>query len=117
MRKVITYYVACDGEEFNSIERCREHEQKCLNTLREIKETYTFYDAAGNVIQIADYDAEALIDDLEAACKECEKIAVRHDVSYTAAKLLYNISGIVLPDDAGIYKYDFDHWTWESVSE
>lgn len=117
MREVVTY-VAFDGEEFNSAERCRAYEQKYRNVLMEINEAYTFYNATDDIIPIATYDIEVTLADLESAYQESAKIVVRHNVSYSAAKLLYNITGIVLPDDAGVYKYDFDNGNgWESVSE
>ena len=117
MREVITY-VAFDGEEFNSAERCREYEQKYQNSLMGIKEAYTFYNAEGDIIPIAAYDIEALLDDLERAYFDCEKIVVKRNVSRGTLRYLYDATGIVLPDDAGVYKYDFDNGNgWESVSE
>ena len=117
MREVVTY-VAFDGEEFSSIARCRAYEQKYWNAFIEIRDAYTFYNAKGDIISIPVYDIETLISDLEAAYQESVKIVVLHDVSYTAMKLLYNVTGVVLPGDAGVYQYDFDHgYVWESVSE
>ena len=117
MREVVTY-VAFDGEEFNSAERCREYEQKYWNTLMAIRDACIFYNADGDIISIPVYDIETLLNDLEAAFQESAKMAVLHDVSYKTMRDFYDATGIVLPDDAGVYKYDFDNGNgWESVSE
>ena len=116
MREVVTY-MAFDGEEFNSKERCCEYEQKYLNTLMKIKEAYTFYNSDGNIIPIATYDIEALLGDLESAYTECEKIVVKHNVPHRTLGYFYDETGIALPEDAGVYKYDFNRDMWESVSE
>jgi len=110
-------YVAFDGEEFNNAERCREYEQAFSNSLMKIKEAYTFYNSKGDIIPIATYDMETMLEDLEAAYQESAKIVVRHNVPHRTLKYFYDTTGIPLPEDAGIYRYDFKRYTWESVSE
>ena len=116
MRPMIIY-VAFDGQEFTSAERCHEYEQSYSNSLMKIKEAYTFYNTAGDIIPIATDDIEALLEDLESAYTACEKIVVQHDVPHRTLKYFYDTTGIALPEDAGVYKYDFNRYTWESVSE
>ena len=116
MREMVVY-VAFDGEEFSSKERCREYEQKFSNTLMAIRDAYVFYNAEGDTIHLAVYDMETLLSDLEDAYQKSVKIVVLHDVPHRTLSYFYDATGIVLPEDAGVYKYDFDRYTWESVSE
>lgn len=114
MREVVTY-VAFDGEEFTGAERCREYEQKFSNALMAIRDAYVFYNVKGDTIHLAAYDMETLISDLESAYTECEKIVVKHDVPHRTLGYFYDATGIVLPEDAGVYKYDFNRHTWENI--
>lgn len=114
MREVVTY-VAFDGEEFSSIARCRAYEQKYWNAFIEIRDAYTFYNAKGDIISIPVYDIETLLSDLEAAYQESAKIDVLHDVPHKTLKYFYDTTGIALPEDAGVYKYDCNRYMWENV--
>lgn len=117
MREVITY-VAFDGEEFNSAERCREYEQQYRNALMAIRDAIIFYNADGDIIPVPVYDMETLLNNLEAAYQHSKEIVVLHDIPHKTMRWLYEATGIVLPRDAGVYKYDFDNGNgWESVSE
>ena len=92
MKKVVTY-IAYDDKEFDDFAKCEAYESDAFKKAYDLYLLYDFYDAEGNDIDIATYNLEALLSDLDYAFQSCVSVRVFDTVPKESYEFMYNYYG------------------------
>ena len=109
MKKIVTYE-SFDGYEFETEESCRAYEKMQIETMREMNETYSFYDEDMN--QFMNFpeepsEFENVADWLDGVYDKCEYVRVNKKASNKVTELLRMYFGYVLPkENCGLYQFN-----------
>lgn len=108
-----TTYIAFDDEEFESEQACRNYEAKAVECVKEILDTYSFFDKDMNKYELRQDSIEHFLSDLEDISTICEYIKVNQIPSRALHKFVYQQIGCILSEqEIGLYRYDWNNDKW-----
>lgn len=108
-----TTYIAFDDEEFESEQVCRNYEAKAVEYVKEILDTYSFFNEDMNKYELRQDSIEHFLSDLEDISTICEYIKVNQIPSRALHKFVYQQIGCILPEqEIGLYRYDWNNDKW-----
>lgn len=116
MREV-TYYISFDDKRFESKKECSDYEEKIGNYMMEIISSFIFYDE--NMKQINHYfeNLNGILTSFDWAWRNCEYINEITTCSKEALDFIQEYFGYPLPDEIGLYEYDWHYHKWVKVDQ
>jgi len=116
MREV-KYYISFDDKRFEDKKECADYEEKIGNLMMEIISLFVFYDK--NMKQINHYfeNLMGILCSFDWGWQNCVYIKKISDCSEEALNFIKEYFGYPLPDEIGLYKYDWVEYKWIKVGE
>lgn len=117
--KIITAYVAYDNTRFDTMEECREYEQYAWDMGITICETVKFCDSLGvEIYPLYFHTVEEIIKWLDVAYdSDCDYLKIIEDVPSSAWGWYTDYFGYNIPQEKGMYRYNWDASEWERIAE
>lgn len=117
MKKVIVY-IAWDDTEFETEEECKNYEQHALDMMVELCHCYTLYDKDGNELEVfVPNSIEDMMKLFERNASVCEKVRVNRVPSDSADAFQNSNFGFDMPEEEGLFVYDWNCVRWDKVAE
>lgn len=116
--KVVTTYIAFDDTEFNIVEECMAYENHYIDLMIEAEECYSFCDKNMNKTGFAYWychNIEEVLEDFSRAYDDCEYIRVIRKPSNALIGFIRHYFGYVMPEEEGLWEFDFNKWVWKRV--
>lgn len=122
--RTCTVFYAFDGTEFFDHAECLAYEESALDCLKEINDTYTFFDKNLKTFcaPLGSSDVDDWVDWFTLAGNECEIIHRDANLSRSAENFIFDVTGLgFLNDDfdkkLGWFRYDYDLYEWHKMDD
>lgn len=119
----VTYYYSFDDVEFNNKEACLAYEEKVLKTLKGIHEAYSFFTCDMDIFNTPFCNKiENWIDWIRTACKDCEFIRRKRNLTKEEEKILDDVAGYCIlnkdfNNESGLFKWNNVTIEWDKVGK
>ena len=115
--KVEVIYIAYDGERFDSLEECKEYENRAISLMDEFKNHILLLDMMKRPMYCPDsLNIEGTMAWFDLAYKQCTYININAELSDDFISFINNDLGLIFPPNkVGLYKYDYDSDEWFSA--
>lgn len=115
--KIEKTYVSYDGFRWDSEKECVEHENYAWDMIKELTSRVKFLDSTySELVPYELKDLEEIIGWIETAYASCDSILIQEPLSDSCDVFVINLFGFRLPDNAGMYKYDWNYMDWVKVN-
>jgi len=116
--KVKCFYIAYDGEEFDTLADCEEYERHAMSLMDEFNRHVLLLDVMKRpLIYPVGLNIEGTIVWFHQAYGECSYININHKLSDDLIDFIDNKLGLIVPPNKiGLYMYDYNTDEWVSAN-